>query len=91
MVASTISSRFAMSASARPTYSSLVPSEYTFAVSKKLMPASSACWMNVRDVASSSDQACVPWSDAPKLMHPRQMRETSRPVLPSLVYFMAST
>ena len=60
LVASTISSRFAMSASARPMNSSLVPIEYTFAVSKKLMPASSACWMNGRDVSSSSDQACVP-------------------------------
>ena len=47
--------------------------------------------MNGRDVASSSDHACVPWSEAPKLMHPRQMRDTSRPVLPSLVYFIAST
>ena len=65
LVATTISSRSAKSLSARPTISSLVPSEYTFAVSKKLMPASSACWMNGRLVSSSSDQAWLPRSDTP--------------------------
>ena len=40
LVASTTSSRLAKSRSARPTTSSLAPSEYMLAVSKKLMPAS---------------------------------------------------
>ena len=43
-VATTTSSRFTpRSRNARPRNSSLVPPEYTLAVSKKLMPASSAC------------------------------------------------
>ena len=47
-------------APARPTISSLVPSEYTLAVSKKLMPSSSARWMNGRLASSSSVQGCAP-------------------------------
>ena len=65
LVASTISSRLAKSARARPTISSLVPSRYTLAVSKKLMPASTARWMNGRLVASSSVQAWPPRSGMP--------------------------
>ena len=38
LVATTISSRFAISPSHRPVTSSLTPTEYTFAVSKKLIP-----------------------------------------------------
>ena len=91
LVAITTSSRFAMSARARPTYSSLVPSEYTLAVSKNVMPASSARRMNVRDVSSSSDHEWVPRPDSPKLMQPRQMRDTSRPVSPSLTYFTSGS
>jgi hypothetical protein len=41
-VAMTISSRFAIDRSARPVTSSLTPSEYMSAVSKKLMPWSRA-------------------------------------------------
>ncbi len=48
LVAITTSSRRAMSATARPKISSLDPAEYTFAVSKKLTPASSARAMNGR-------------------------------------------
>ena len=64
-VASTISSRWAKSARARPTISSLVPSEYTLAVSKKLIPASIACSMNGRLASSSSVHAWVPRSGIP--------------------------
>src|SRR5664279_4673166 len=42
LVAMTISSRLVYSASARPTISSLDPSEYTFAVSNRVMPSSTA-------------------------------------------------
>jgi hypothetical protein len=56
LVASTISSRLAKSLSARPVISSLDPSEYTFAVSKKLIPASRACRISGRLASSSSDQ-----------------------------------
>ena len=45
--------------------SSLVPSEYTFAVSKKLIPASMAWRKNERLASSSSDQGCVPRSGTP--------------------------
>ena len=53
LVAMTTSSRFAKSRSARPTTSSLAPFEYMLAVSKKLMPASSASRMNGRLSSSS--------------------------------------
>jgi hypothetical protein len=55
-VAMTTSSRRAKSRSARPTISSLLPCEYTLAVSKKLTPNSSARWMNGRAASSSSVQ-----------------------------------
>ena len=42
------------SLSARPTISSLLPAEYTFAVSKKLIPASTACRISGRLASSSS-------------------------------------
>jgi hypothetical protein len=44
-------------ASARPRISSLLPSEYRFAVSKKLIPASSAFLMNGRLSSSGRLQA----------------------------------
>jgi hypothetical protein len=65
LVASTISSRRAYSTSARPTISSLLPAEYTLAVSKKLIPASSACRMNGRLDSSSNDQPCAPRLGSP--------------------------
>ncbi len=54
LVAITTSSRLARSFSARPVTSSLAPSEYMSAVSKKLIPASSACLKNGRLSSSSS-------------------------------------
>jgi hypothetical protein len=47
--------RSAKSRRARPTISSLDPCEYIFAVSKKLMPASTACRISGRLSASVSD------------------------------------
>ena len=54
LVATTHSSRWANSLSARPVTSSLAPSEYMSAVSKKLMPASTALRKKGREAASSS-------------------------------------
>jgi len=51
-VAMTISSSFAIVRSARPVTSSLTPSEYMSAVSKKLIPRSSACRKNGRAASS---------------------------------------
>jgi hypothetical protein len=71
----------------RPVYSSLVPPEYTLAVSKKLMPASSAALIVSSANASSRVQGRVV-PPSPQLMQPTVIRETSSPVLPSLVYSM---
>jgi hypothetical protein len=60
-----------------------------FAVSRKLMPASSALLMIGRLFSSSSVHGWGPRSGTPKLMHPRQRRETSSPVRPSFTYSMA--
>jgi hypothetical protein len=65
LVAITTSSRRPNSAIARPTISSLVPAEYTLAVSKKLMPASSAWRMNGRAWSSGSVQRWLPRSGVP--------------------------
>ena len=54
-VAMRTSSRLAKSFSAPPKISSLEPYEYMFAVSKKLMPASTACLMRGRLSSSASD------------------------------------
>src|SRR5439155_4403421 len=77
-------SRCAKSLSARPSTFSLTPREYMSAVSKKLMPCSSARLTNGRLSASSSTQGrhC----DVPYVIVPRQMRETLRPVLPNRTY-----
>jgi len=83
-VAMTTSSRLVKSAMARPTISSLEPSEYVFAVSNVVIPASRARRMNGRLSSSGSDQGCVPRNGSPKLMQPRVMAETSRPLEPSL-------
>ena len=85
LVATTTSSRLAKSRRARPVISSLVPSEYVFAVSKKLKPSSSARRMKGRPCSSSSVQGWAPLSGTPKLMHPRQSRDTSSPERPSLM------
>src|SRR5690348_405213 len=58
------------------------------AVSKKLMPRSRAFLMIGRLSSSLSTHLCVQRSASPKPMHPRQIRETSMPVWPSLVYSM---
>ena len=56
-VAMTSSSSFAMDRSARPVISSLTPSEYMSAVSKKLIPLSSANLKKGWAAVSSSTQA----------------------------------
>src|ERR1700754_878265 len=56
-----------------------------FAVSKKLIPASSACLISGRLSSSGSDQTGWPRSGVPKLMAPMAMGETSSPLLPSLM------
>ena len=55
-VAITTSSRFAYSRRALPVTTSLSPIEYMFAVSKKLIPASTAARKKGIDSASSSTQ-----------------------------------
>ncbi len=65
LVASTISSRRPKSRSARPVISSLEPAEYTFAVSKKFIPASMAWRKNGRLVSSSRDHGCGPRPGSP--------------------------
>ncbi len=53
-----------------------------FAVSKKLMPPSMACWISGRLLSPGSVQACLPRSGSPKVMQPRQSRETRKAVSP---------
>src|SRR5579875_1069444 len=89
-VARTISSRLAISPRARPTISSLDPAEYTLAVSKKLMPASSAWRIKGRLASSSRVQGWLPRFGSPKLMQPRQMTDTSIPVRPSFTYLTSA-
>ncbi|KQW04198.1 hypothetical protein ASD08_42705 [Streptomyces sp. Root369] len=64
-VAITTASRSAKSLSARPRISSLEPFEYMLAVSKKLMPLSSACLMSGRASCSPFDQTGCPRSGSP--------------------------
>src|ERR687889_655719 len=52
------------------------------------MPSSRACRMIGRLDSSSSVHGCVPRCGSPKVMQPRAMRDTSRPVRPSFTYSM---
>src|SRR5580693_5011164 len=88
LVAITTLSRLVKSLSARPTNSSLPPFEYMLAVSKKLIPASSACLIRSRLAPSSTDQAGWPRDGSPNPMQPMQIGDTSRPLWPSLMYCM---
>jgi hypothetical protein len=81
----------AKSLSACPVISSLRPDEYTLAVSKKLIPASSACRTMSRQAASSSVHGRPRSPGSPKLMHPSVITETSSPVLPSFPYRIESS
>src|SRR5262249_6149748 len=65
------------------------PLEYMSAVSKKLMPLSIASLKKGKASASGSIQ--LRHTGFPKLMQPRQSRDTVTPVRPSNVYFMAPT
>ena len=86
LVAITAWSRVVKSLRARPTICSLTPREYMSAVSKKLIPASSARRMNGRLASSGSIQGRH--AVDPKVIVPRQRRETRRPVRPRLTYSM---
>src|SRR5437868_5666126 len=86
LVAMTTSSRRASSRSARPVTSSLAPFEYMSAVSKKLIPPSMARTKKGR--AASSSRTHERHFDDPYVMQPRQRRETLRPVLPRVTYFI---
>src|ERR1035437_217846 len=77
-------SRGAYSLSARPTTSSLTPREYMSAVSKKLMPRSMARFRKGRRSPCSSPQGRH--ADVPKVIVPRQIRETFRPLEPRRTY-----
>src|SRR5882762_7220958 len=88
LVAITTSSRRAKSFNAPPTICSEVPSEYAFAVSKKLMPKSRARRISGRLSGSGSVQGWSPRSGTPKVMQPRQSLETCKPVEPKLTYFI---
>ena len=84
LVAMTASSRDANSRTAFPVISSLTPSEYTSAVSKKLIPSSTARRKN--GMASSSSRIQGRHSRLPKLMQPSAMRETTMPLSPRRAY-----
>ncbi len=84
LVAITTLSRCAKSRNARPSTSSLAPSEYMSAVSKKLMPCSSDRLMNGRPASSGSTHARH--FGSPYVMAPRHRRETFSPDDPSRTY-----
>src|SRR3546814_15230755 len=84
LFATTVSSRRTASVfKARPRISSLCAEEYISAVSKKLIPHSTALRMIGRLSASLKVQSAMP----PKPMPPRQRREPCAPVEPIRVYF----
>ena len=80
LVATTASSRLTLNCfNALPSVRSLSPFEYTSAVSKKLMPWSSAR----RTISKLASCGSIQSASLPKLMHPRQMRDTRSPEEPS--------
>src|SRR3569623_1085850 len=84
LVASTMSSRL-WSLRMSPSMRSLSPAEYMSAVSMKLPPASRKVLVMARAVSRSQPQSLLP-----KVMVPRQMRDTSRPERPRLRYFIVN-
>jgi hypothetical protein len=72
--------------SARPVTSSLAPTEYISAVSKKLMPDSNA--RRKKGLLSSSSSTHSRHFFEPYVMVPRQIRETLSPVEPRFTYCM---
>ncbi|XYX58164.1 hypothetical protein ACAD28_00810 [Clavibacter nebraskensis] len=65
LVAMTTSSRVVIAFSARPVISSLDPSEYTFAVSKNVIPSSTARRMSGIESSSVSVHAWLPRVGSP--------------------------
>ena len=80
LVASTTSSRVRSLASRRPVAISLAPCEYVSAVSKNVMPPSTAA-RTIGSAACSSSTHGLSLS-LPKLIIPRHTRETRRPLAP---------
>src|SRR5262245_46859475 len=66
---------------------SLAPSEYMSAVSKKVTPESTA--LRTIGSAASSRSAQARSVGSPKLIIPRQIRDTFRPVCPNRAYCMS--
>src|SRR5277367_5443456 len=89
LVATTTSSRERNLVSRRPVATSLAPFEYVSAVSKNVMPPSTAARTIGSAAASSSTQARS--LSLPKLIIPRHTRDTRRPVAPRLTYCMRSS
>src|SRR5690625_3524559 len=58
-----------------------------FAVSKKLIPTFNAFLIIFLDSFSSNNQSCIQISGSPKLIQPKQILDTSRPVFPNFSYF----
>jgi hypothetical protein len=85
LVATTTSSRRNIFPSSRPVATSLAPPEYASAVSKKVIPPSAAA-LTIGSAASSSSTHGRSLS-LPKLIMPRQTRDTRRPVEPRFTYF----
>src|SRR4051812_42460498 len=87
LVAITTSSRRGTkSRIARPRISSDTPREYMSAVSKKLIPASSARLMNGRLASSGSTHERH--AGSPYVITPRHRRDTLSPVRPRFTYFI---
>src|SRR6185436_12811339 len=84
----TTSSRFAKSFKARPVTSSLTPREYMSAVSKKLMPCSSARLTKGRLSLSSSTHGRQ--RDEPYVIMPRHSLDTLIPVCPKRTYCISA-
>jgi hypothetical protein len=86
LVATTTSSRRNSLPSSRPVTTSLAPPAYASAVSKKITPPSAAARTRGSAASSSSTHCLLLLS--PKLIMPRQIRDTRRPVEPRLTYSM---
>jgi hypothetical protein len=86
LVAITTWSRGAYCRSARPVISSLIPQQYSSAVSKKLTPRSNARLKNGLHSRSSRTQRRL--DRMPKEKQPRLRRLTLRPTRPRLTYCM---
>src|SRR5271154_1860750 len=89
LVAMTASSRVSSLETSRPVATSLAPAEYVSAVSKKVIPPSTAaCTIGSAASSSSTHRRSL---SLPKLIMPRHTRDTRRPVAPRFTYSMDSS